>query len=698
MSQGVWIDREMSWIKFNQRVLNEALDKRTPLLERVNFLQIFNTNLDEYFMKRVGGLKRQKIAGIYSGLNKNIDPVEILLEIRNSLTPLLKQQADCWNNDILPSLNQEGLYLLNWSDLYSAEKLWVSAYFHSHLFPVLTPLSVDPGHPFPFISNLSNSLGVLLRHPRDYHESEEAYQEESLFARIKLPTTFPQWISIKLKQNPKEERWISLKQVVAHHLDALFPGMEVRDTFSFRVTRNADLERDEEDAEDLLEMITEELRERRFADVVRLEHSPEASRILVELLKFELELNEDEIYENSFDIDFSSMSSLFSLNRPSLKYKPWTPVIPQAFRSEEFQSGEKSVFSTIRDNDILVHHPYESFQHSVETFVIAAVNDPQVLAIKMALYRTGADSPFIPLLIQAAEAGKQVVCLVELKARFDEERNIQVARSLEKAGVHVVYGVVGLKTHCKVILVVRQESEEVRSYAHIGTGNYHSNTAKLYTDLGLFTAKNQFTDDISKLFHFLTGHSLSQNYRKLIIAPLQMKTRFLELIAFESKLAREGRPAQIIAKMNSLEDRDIIEALYAASQSGVQIDLIIRGFCCLRPQVPGLSEQIRVTSIIGRFLEHSRIFFFQQGAQIPLDGLYLIGSADWMSRNLTARVEAIVPIEDRLLKSRIYDLLQVMLHDQRQAWELNADGNYVQRRPSAHSTPLGTHEIQMKMY
>jgi polyphosphate kinase len=386
------------------------------------------------------------------------------------------------------------------------------------------------------------------------------------------------------------------------------------------------------------------------------------------------------------------MGALLNLNRPDLKYKPWVPVAPEPFRDRS-----QSIFESIQARDVLVHHPYESFHHSVELFIESAVNDPHVLAIKMALYRTGNESPFIPLLMRAASEGKQVVCLVELKASFDEQRNIQVARSLEKAGVHVVYGIVGLKTHCKVALIVRQEGDEVKSYAHIGTGNYHSNTSLLYTDLGLFTAKQELTEDLSKLFNYLTGKSVNQVYKKLIIAPLNMKDHFLDLIAYETRQAANGLPARIIGKMNSIEDPDIINALYTASQAGVKIDLIVRGFCCLRPQVPGMSQHIRILSIIGRFLEHSRIFFFQHANANPLDGLYFIGSADWMSRNLAARVEAIVPIDDPSLKSRIFEILHVMLNDHRQAWELGSDGVYRQRRPATQAVQYGSHDIQMKM-
>lgn len=696
VSQGRYLNRDISWLQFNARVLHEALDPRTPLLERVKFLQIFTTNLDEFFMKRVGGLKHQKAAGILKGPNQQLGPAELIQEIRKIILPLLEQRANCWTNEIIPLLIKEEICLLQWEELDSREQKWVENFFDQNLFPVLTPLSVDSGHPFPFISNLSSSYGLLLRNPRSQHVSDENYDTEALFARVKIPSTFPAWVRLpdfgKAASLPKE-RFISLKHILKQFMGKLFPGMEILHTLWFRITRNAEMERDEEDAEDLLEMITEEIRERRFAEVVRLEHGPRVNPTIREFLKYELELHDEDIYENATDIDFSSLNVIFDLERQDLKYRPWTPTIPPPFQDEE-----TSIFNSIRDADLLVHHPYESFHHSIERFVRTAASDPKVLAIKMTLYRTGADSPFIPSLILAAEEGKQIVCLVELKARFDEERNIQVARSLEKAGVHVVYGVVGLKTHCKVVLVVRQEENQVRSYVHIGTGNYNSKTAGLYTDFGYFTAKPEFTEDVVQLFHFLTGRSLNRQYNKLLIAPIHLKTYFLKMIQFEREEALNNRPARIIAKMNSLEDRDIIQALYDASQAGVSIDLIVRGFCCLRPQVPGVSDNIRVISVIGRFLEHCRIFYFQHGTLDPLDGPYMIGSADWMYRNLTSRVEVVTPIEDRNLKKRLYDLLQILLQDQRQAWVLQADGNYIQKTPSSEAQNLGTHDIQMKYY
>jgi polyphosphate kinase len=683
----MFFNRDLSWLEFNARVLHEAADRRNPLLERVKFLQIFTSNLDEFFMKRVGGLKRQIALGLGATKNQPIEPTELLLKIRNRLQPRLKQQATCWSEDIFPALQKEGILLLGWSDLNRREKTAMHNYFDKNLFPVLTPLSVGPGHPFPFISNLSNSLGVLLKDPQPFSTSSESPEAEVLFARVKIPNFFPELISLG------HDRFISITNVVTQFIAKLFPGTEISASLAFRITRNAEIERDEEDVEDLLEMITEELRERRFADVVRLEHGPKANPQLREFFKTELELNEDDIYENYTPVNFSTLNAIAEIKRRNLKFRPWTPVIPHVL-----QDSEKSIFEIIKEGDFLVHHPYESFHQSVERFISSAVNDPQVMAIKMTLYRPGPESPFIPLLIRAAESGKQVVCLVELKARFDEECNIRAARLLEKAGVHIVYGIVGLKTHCKVALVVRKEESQVQSYVHIGTGNYNAATSRVYTDMGLFTAKPEFTDDIIQLFHFLTGRSHDHIYQKLIISPIQMKPKFLELIEIETDQALQKRPARIVAKVNSLEDRDVIQALYRASQAGVQIDLVVRGFCCLVPQVKNLSENIRVISVIGRFLEHCRIFYFQNRAENPLNGKVMMGSADWMTRNLSARVEVVVPVEETTLKKKIMDYLVVLLNDQRQAWDLDSRGNYIQRVPQSSINESGTHETEMKLY
>ena len=679
-----FLNRDLSWLEFNRRVLHEALDERTPLLERVRFLAIFTSNLDEFFMKRVGGLKRQMAAGVSAPGPENVPPGEALAQIRACVLPMFRQQADSFSKSIRPGLADNGIHLANWNELTGPERQHATLYFQASVFPVLTPLAVDPGIPFPFISNLSMSLGVVLHHP-DRHEN--------LFARVKVPEVLPKWIRVGELTAGSPMRFISLLDLIRHNLQDLFPDMAVVDVMVFRITRNADLERDEEDAEDLLELMEAELRQRRFAKVVRLEVSREPSTWMLEFLTRELELTNDDVYEMPGDLDYDDLRVIADLNVPKLRYEPWVPVVPLAFADED-----ADVFNVIQNGDVLVHLPYESYAASVERFIRSAAADPKVLAVKMTVYRTGQDSAIIPSLIRAAESGKQVVCLVELKARFDEERNIHIASALEKAGVHVVYGIVGLKTHSKVILVVRQEADgSIRSYVHIGTGNYHSQTAKLYTDLGLFTCDAGITHDAVELFHYLTGRSLKRDYRKLLVAPVNMKDRFLDMIGKEIEHHQAGRPARIVAKMNSLEDRKICLALYRASQAGVKIDLIVRGFCTLRPGVPGLSENIRVQSVIGRFLEHSRIFYFRNGADAETDGCFYIGSADWMYRNLQARVEAIAPVEKPALRQRLWDILQIMLHDNRTGWDMQPDGSYIQRTPANPAQELGAQQTLMNL-
>lgn len=681
-----FLNRELSWLEFNRRVLQEALDERTPLLERVKFLSIFHSNLDEFFMKRVGGLKRQIDARVMSRTPDGRTPPETLTAVREMVVPMLCAQADGYLRSIRAALAVHGIRLLEWEELSDRERETADRYFQTHVFPVLTPLAVDPGHPFPFISNLSTSLGVTLRHPG---------RGEKLFARIKVPQVLPPWVSLSQPEGAGGFRFVRLIDLIRHNLGDLFREMEVENTMPFRVTRNADVERDEEDADDLLEMIEQEVHRRRFERAVRLEHGPQPDPWMLSFLMHELGLSPADVYEMPAELNYGDLDAIAEINRPDLKYAPWHPVVSGALTG-----AEPDLFALIRRGDLLVHHPYESFAASIERFVDVAAADPHVRAIKMTVYRTGDESPFMHTLIRAAEAGKQVVCLVEVKARFDEERNIFWAQALEDAGVHVVYGLVGLKTHSKTTLVVRDEPDGLRCYAHIGTGNYHVETARLYTDLGLLTCKAEFTEDLIELFNYLTGRSLQREYRKLLVAPVNMKTRFLELINREAAHCRNGQPARIVAKMNSLEDREICQALYRASSAGVRIELIVRGFCCLRPGVPGLSENISVISVIGRFLEHSRIFYFRNGAEDPLDGECYIGSADWMYRNLAARVEVVCPVEDRPLRRQCWEILQVMLRDRRQAWDMQSDGSYVQRTPaSAGSGPevRGTQETLMEL-
>jgi len=678
-----FLNRELTWLEFNRRVLHEAVDDRTPLLERVNFLRIFTSNLDEFVQKRVGGLKRQVAAGVQSQSADGMTPAAQLTAIRDAICPMLHEQARCYRESIKPGLAKQGIHLLEWRELTDREREQAVDWFREELFPVLTPLAVDPGHPFPFISNLSTSLAVLLKYPD---------RDQTLFARVKAPSVFPQWRELDTGEFQGVTRFVPLIQIIAHCLPDLFPEMEVIDVMPFRLTRNADIERDEEDAEDLLEMVEEELRERRFARVVRLEHSPRPNREILSFLIRELRIEEQDVYEMPELLDYTTLSPVYNVPAPKLKYSPWSPVTPPAFADDEVDA-----FSRIRESDVLVHHPYESANASVERLVREAADDPAVLAIKMTLYRTGDDSPFIQTLIRAAEAGKQVVALVELKARFDESRNVQLAQALEKAGVHVVYGIVGLKTHTKTTLIVRQDPDRLRSYVHIGTGNYHVGTARLYTDLSLFTCDPRYTREVVELFHFLTGRSLKGRYDTMLVAPVNMKQRFLEMIRREVSHQRAGRPAGIVAKMNSLEDVQICEALYDASDAGVPIHLIVRGFCCLRPGAPGMSENIQVLSIIGRFLEHSRIFHFRNGQEDPVDGDYFLGSADWMYRNLHARVEAIAPVLSRPLRARLHEILEIMLADRRQAWEMGPDGQYTQRNPASNDDAVGTHERLMRL-
>ncbi len=602
--------------------------------------------------------------------------------IRRSLIPQRQLAKDIFVNEIRPALKEAGIEVLEWDQLTKKEKKFSTDYFHKEVFPILTPLSVDSGHPFPFISNLSTSLGVMLAHPD---------RPEMLFARIKISGIQPQWILLGGKKSRRGYRYIPLRELVLHHLADLFPDMKVVACMPFRITRNADLDVDDTDVEDILDLIEEELRQRKFAKAIRLEHGPEPDPWILDFLSEELSLASDEIYWDQGQLDFEGIESITSLPIPTMKYSAWTPVGPPAFRDET------NIFNVIRNRDVLVHHPYESFASSVERFVREAAEDPKVLSIKMTVYRVGDKSPVIPLLIMAAESGKQVVCLVEVKARFEEELNIRWAQKLEAAGVHVVYGMPGLKIHAKNILVVRRETDGIRCYAHFGTGNYHARNADVYTDLGLFTSKPEYTEELLHLFNYLTGRSRKQDYKKLLVAPLNMKKRFISMINREIKNRKRDLPSRIILKMNSLEDREIIKELYRASQNGVEIDLIVRGICCLRPGVKGLSEKIRVISVVGRLLEHSRISYFQNGKKDPIQGEFYMGSADWMNRNFHGRVELVVPIEESSHKEQCWKILQVMLEDQCQAWDLHTDGSYSHRNPLKGKEHTGTHNTLMRL-
>ncbi|CAN5657464.1 polyphosphate kinase 1 [soil metagenome] len=660
---------ELNWLDFNWRVFHEALDSRTPLLERLKFLAITASNLDEFFRKRVGGLKRQKAAGIANLTLRGWTPDVQLQLIARAVRPMVEAQSRCLQEDILPALAEYDVRIFNYTDLDTEQQKRLQRYYETEVYPILTPLAVDPGHPFPFISDMSLSLGVLLHDP---------ITGESQFARVKVPANRPRWVPL---ENP--QHFVPLEQIMIHHLDTLFQGMDLIAAYPFRVTRNADIARNEEEAEDLLELISEELRERRFAPVVRLEVAASMPEHILTMLRDEMELDVTDVYPVDGLLRLTDLFPLADMNLPHLKYEPWTPVTPVRLLGIDSSSRPTEIFSLIRQGDLLVHHPYHSFAASTQNFIETAARDPQVLAIKQTLYRTSADSPIVRALIQAAEQGKQVAVLVEVKARFDEAQNIEWARLLEDAGCHVAYGLVGLKTHSKLSLVIREEEDGLRAYFHIGTGNYNPKTAGLYTDLGFFSCDPAIAADLMDLFNYLTGYSRQDVYRKLLVAPVTMRQSFLDMIDVEIAHAIAGRPARIIAKMNGLEDPVLVRKLYEASQAGVSIDLNIRGVCRLRPGLPGISENIRVLSIIGRFLEHSRIFYFANNG----NPRYFIGSADWMRRNLTNRVEAIVPIEDPHLREQLDLILQTSLNDYRQGWAMLPDGRYRQRQPSESGNP-----------
>jgi len=653
----LFFNRELSWLDFNDRVLQLARDADNPVLERVRFLAIFASNLDEFFMKRIGGLQRQRASRLSELSQDGMTADDQLAAIQQRVRVLLQQEMDVWTNELQPQLEHNGIFIYNYESLSDADRAICDEYFARNIFPILTPLAVDSAHPFPFISNLSRSLGVLLEHP---------VRGESHFVRIKMPENLPRFVPGTVRH-----QYVPLEQVIGGNLSLLFPGMKVIEWQLFRVTRNADIEMDEEDADDLLEMVEQELRRRRLSHVVRLELPESMTPAMRHFIVDGMEVDQRDVWTVRGPIDMDDLFAIANIDLPPLKFKPWNPLT-----SPRLADDDMDIFSIIRQGDVLVHHPYESFATSVERFITTAADDPKVLAIKMTLYRTSSDSPFVPALIRAAETGKQVAVLVEIKARFDEQRNVELAQQLEKAGVHVVYGLVGYKTHTKLAMVVRDEPDGLRTYTHIGTGNYNSKTAVLYTDLGFFTCNALITSDVIELFHYLTGRSLKRDYRKLLVAPVNMRDRFLLKIRREMEHAKDGKPARIVAKMNQLQDARVIKTLYEASQAGVQVDLIIRGFCSLRPGVPGLSDNIRVISILGRFLEHSRIFWFQNDGNEE----FYIGSADWMNRNLDYRVEAITPIEDPTLRSTLKEIIDTTLADYNFSWLLQPDGQWVRRK------------------
>ena len=676
-----YLNRELSWLDFNARVLAEARDPRVPLLERVKFLSIFSTNLDEFYMVRVAGLRRRVAAGTAPEPPDPLPPADQMVAIGARVRELLAERRRLWHEELAPALAAQGVRLVGMNDLTASEWSAVDRFFEAQVFPVLTPLAVDPGHPFPYISNLSLSLAVEVRDPVTGAEH---------FARVKVPRSLPRWVPIG-----RAHHFVPLESVIGANLGALFPGMEVLRWFTFRITRYSDLDLGQmEQPEDLLASIEHQVFQRRFGEVVRLEMqrgtpAPIRALLLAELGASEQQevapLTESDVHADDALLEMGDLMSLAGLDLPELRDPPFTPVIPDRLREG------RSIFEVIRERDVLVHHPFESFGASVEQFLEAAATDPQVLAIKLTLYRTSGDTAIVRALTEAALRGKQVAVLIELQARFDEQNNIAWARTLESYGIHVAYGLPGLKTHAKTVLVVRRDGDGIRRYVHVGTGNYNSKTARLYTDMGLLTCNPSIGADLSDLFNSLTGVSRQKFYRKLLVAPANLRERVLELIAREAAHARAGRGGRIIAKMNALVDAKIIAALYEASQAGVEIDLIIRGICCLRPGLPGLSDRIRVRSIIGRFLEHSRIMAFENAGAPD----YFIGSADWMPRNLDRRVEVMVPIEDPTLHARVRGVLETCLRDNRQAWVLGADGQY-ERLVAGDAPEIATQAVLMR--
>ncbi len=655
----LYLNRELSWIEFNRRVLEESHDSRHPLLERVKFLSIFGSNMDEFFMIRVSGLKDQIAAGVTNTPPDGLTPARQLQEIRTRVLPQMVDQRSYFQNQLLPELSAAGIYLLRHDQLDDSDKDWLRQFFQEEIFPVLTPLAVDPGRPFPHISNLSLNLAVMVRHPRG----------DVRFARLKVPTSLPRLVPL-----PGGQRFVWLEDVIAANLGTLFPGLQVIEAFAFRVTRDADMEIQEDEASDLLETIELSLRKRHFGPVVRLQVDAAMSDRMLHLLMRNLEVEPADVYALSHPLGLSDLMSLLDLDRPELKDPPFVPSTPPQFRDLKTSDD---VFNAIRKGDILLHHPYDNFTPVLE-FIRAAAADPKVLAIKQTLYRVGQNAPVVRALLEAQKNGKQVAVLVELKARFDEESNIGWARALEAEGVHVVYGLLGLKTHSKVTLVVRKEQAGLRRYLHLATGNYNAVTAGTYTDLGMLTADPELGADATDLFNTLTGFSTQTNYRGLLVAPHAMRERLEALIEREIEHRRAGGKARLILKMNALVDDQLIRALYRASQAGVPVDLIVRGICCLRPGIKGVSDNIRVISIVGRFLEHSRIYYFENDG----DPQIYMGSADLMPRNLDRRVETLFPVRDRKMKTYIRNaILAVELRNNTCAHELLPDGSYLRLSP-----------------
>lgn len=679
----LFVNRELSLLDFQRRVLEEAQDEHNPLLERVKFLSIVGSNLDEFFMVRVSGLIKQIDAGVLELPPDGMTPAEQLAAIRRISQQIMSQARACLKDDLLPALNKAGIHIMDYSQLDERQKASVDAYFEEVVFPVLTPLAFDPGHPFPHISNLSLNLAILIR--------DEDGEEH--FARVKVPGTLPRLVPIKRSSGgvrkdgtvPYHHYFVWLEQLIAANISKLFPGMKILEVHPFRVTRDADMEIQELEAADLLETMEQSVRQRRFGSVVRVTVNTNLPEHIRKILLDNLELDNNDIYKLDGPLGLSNLIQLYNVDRYDLKDPPFKPPIPYVLRTEH---NDGSVFNSIRREDILLHHPYDSFTPVVD-FLKAAARDPDVLAIKQTLYRVGKNPPVVQALLEAVENRKQVAVLMELKARFDEESNIEWAKKLEKSGVHVIYGLLGLKTHSKVALVVRKEGDGIRRYIHLGTGNYNAVTAQLYEDLGMFTCDPEIGADATDLFNYLTGYSGIKKYRKLLVAPINLRQRMVELIRREIDNQKANGKGRLIFKVNSLVDQPMIEELYRASQAGVKIDLLVRGICCLRPGIKGISDNIRVTSIVGRFLEHSRVYYFQNGGK---EEIYL-GSADLMPRNINRRVEVLFPVQDsRLINYLTQDVLKTYLTDNTKARCMRSEGSYERVKPQGKEVALNSQE------
>ncbi|WP_394280406.1 RNA degradosome polyphosphate kinase [Microbacterium sp.] len=667
-----YLDRELSWLAFNKRVLELAEDNNLPVLERANFLAIFASNLDEFFMVRVAGLKRRIITGLAVPTNVGRSPQDVLTDLSTAAHELQERHARVWSEDVRPALAEAGIEVVSWADLTDDERSDLYDYFSAQVFPVLMPLAVDPAHPFPYISGLSLNLAVRIRNARTGRQE---------FARLKVPPMLPRFVEVKTAD--AHVRYLPIEELISENLDDLFPGMEILEHHTFRLTRNEDMVIEEDETENLIQALEAELLRRRFGPPIRLEITEDMDDVTLDLLLDELDITEHDVYRLPAPLDLRGLFALSGIDRPELRYPAHVPKTATPFQPAE-QNGRADIFAAIRKGDALVHHPYESFTTSVVSFLQQAARDPHVLAIKQTLYRTSGDSPIVEALIDAAENGKQVLALVEVKARFDEAANIVWARKLEKAGVHVVYGLVGLKTHCKLLHVIREEDGVLRSYSHIGTGNYNPKTSRIYEDFGLFTANEQVGRDLTRLFNELSGYAIEKKFKRLLVAPLHLRKGLLRHIDHERRNVIAGKPASVRIKVNSMVDEQIIDALYRASQAGVKVEVWVRGICSLRTDLPGVSDNITVRSILGRYLEHSRIFAFHNDG----DPQIYIGSADMMHRNLDRRVEALVRVVEPAHLAELTALFDLAMADTTSSWHLGAEGTWTRHNTDAEGKPL----------